>query len=333
MSRVSVFGAGAWGSTLAQVLCDAGNEVLLWGRKEDVINEINTKHTNSKYIGGNILPSEIRATTDLDEAFAFSKIYVLAIPSQQLRATLELWKPHFSDDCLIVSTLKGIEISTQLRMTEVLEEVIGKHRVALITGPNLADELILRQPAGAVAAATNQAISEEVRDLFRTPYYRVYTSVDLLGCELAGAIKNVIALAVGISIGMGYGENTQAMLITRGLNEVARLCAAHGADPLSAAGLAGMGDLVATCGSPLSRNRTFGELLGSTGSMESALGQWAKTVEGVASSGAIVEIAHRVGVEVPVIESVADIVNGSLTPEAALQRLMEITTKAENFIR
>jgi len=333
MSKVSVFGAGAWGSTLAQVLCDAGNEVLLWGRKEVVINEINTKHTNSKYIGGNILPSEIRATTDLDEAFAFSNIYVLAIPSQQLRATLELWKPHFSDDCLIVSTLKGIEISTQLRMTEVLEEVIGKHRVALITGPNLADELILRQPAGAVAAATNQVTSEEVRDLFRTPYYRVYTSVDLLGCELAGAIKNVIALAVGISIGMGYGENTQAMLITRGLNEVARLCAAHGADPLSAAGLAGMGDLVATCGSPLSRNRTFGELLGSTGSMESALGQWAKTVEGVSSSGAIVEIAHRVGVEVPVIESVADIVNGSLTPEAALQRLMEITTKAENFIR
>ncbi|CAB4336759.1 unannotated protein [freshwater metagenome] len=333
MSKVSVFGAGAWGSTLAQVLSDAGNEVLLWGRKEDVINEINTKHTNSKYIGENILPDEIRATTDIEEAFAFSKNYVLAIPSQQLRATLKLWKPHFSDDCLIVSTLKGIEISTQLRMTEVLEEVIGKHRVALITGPNLADELILRQPAGAVAAATNQATSEEVRALFRTPYYRVYTSVDLLGCELAGAIKNVIALAVGISIGMGFGENTQAMLITRGLNEVARLCAAHGADPLSAAGLAGMGDLVATCGSPLSRNRTFGELLGSTGSMESALGQWAKTVEGVASSGAIVEIAHRVGVEVPVIESVADIVNGSLTPAAALQRLMEITTQAENFIR
>ena len=333
MSKVSVFGAGAWGSTLAQVLCDAGNEVMLWGRKEDVVNEINTKHTNSKYIGQNILPSELRATTDLDEAFAFSKNYVLAIPSQQLRATLQLWKPHFTNDCLIISTLKGIEITSQMRMTEVMEDVIGKHRIALITGPNLADELILRQPAGAVAAATNQATSEEVRELFRTPYYRVYTSVDLLGCELAGAIKNVIALAVGISIGMGFGENTQAMLITRGLNEVARLCAAHGADPLSAAGLAGMGDLVATCGSPLSRNRTFGELLGSTRSMEVALGQWEKTVEGVSSAGAIVEIAHRVGIEVPVIESVADIVNGSLTPDAALQRLMEITTKAENFIR
>ena len=333
MSKVSVFGAGAWGSTLAQVLCDAGNEVLLWGRKEDVVNEINTKHTNSKYIGQNVLPSELRATTDLDEAFSFSKNYVLAIPSQQLRATLQLWKPHFTNDCLIISTLKGIEITSQMRMTEVMEDVIGKHRIALITGPNLADELILRQPAGAVAAATNQTTSEEVRELFRTPYYRVYTSVDLLGCELAGAIKNVIALAVGISIGMGFGENTQAMLITRGLNEVARLCAAHGADPLSAAGLAGMGDLVATCGSPLSRNRTFGELLGSTRSMEVALGQWEKTVEGVSSAGAIVEIAHRVGIEVPVIESVADIVNGSLTPDAALQRLMEITTKAENFIR
>jgi glycerol-3-phosphate dehydrogenase (NAD(P)+) len=154
-----------------------------------------------------------------------------------------------------------------------------------------------------------------------------------MGCELAGAIKSVIALSVGISIGMGFGENTQAMLITRGLNEVARLCAAHGAEPLTAAGLAGMGDLVASCGSPLSRNRTFGEVLGRTGSLEQTRTQVAKTVEGVATAGAVVEIAHRVGVEVPIIESVADIVNGSITPAAALQRLMEITTKAEDFIR
>lgn len=333
MSKVTVFGAGAWGSTMAQVLCDAGNEVLLWGRNGDVVAEINGSHTNAKYLAGQVLPSEITATSNLDEAFGFSDIYVLAIPSQQLRATLLQWKEKFSEGSLIISTLKGIEISTQLRMTEVMLEILGPHRIAIITGPNLADELILRQPAGAVAAATNMATSEQVRDLFRTPYYRVYTSVDLLGCELAGAIKNVIALAVGISIGLGFGENTQAMLITRGLNEVARLCAAHGADPLSAAGLAGMGDLVATCGSPLSRNRTFGELLGKTGTMEAAVAQGAKTVEGVASSSAIVEIAHRVGVEVPVIESVADIVNGSLTPAQALQRLMEITTKAENFIR
>ena len=333
MSRITVFGAGAWGSTLAQVLCDAGNEVLLWGRNAETIGEINDSHTNQRYLTGQVLPTNLRATTDLDEAFAFSQTYVLAIPSTQLRATLNEWKGRFSADCMIVSTLKGIEVSTMLRMTEIIEQVLGKHKVAILTGPNLADELILRQPAGAVAASTSQAVADEVRELFRTPYYRVYTSVDLLGCELAGAIKNVIALAVGISIGMGFGENTQAMLITRGLNEVARLCAAHGSDPLSAAGLAGMGDLVATCGSPLSRNRTFGELLGKTGSMEMAIAQGAKTVEGVASSGAIVEIAHRVGIEVPVIEAVADIVNGSLSPEQALTRLMEITTQAENFIR
>jgi glycerol-3-phosphate dehydrogenase (NAD(P)+) len=215
MSRISVFGAGAWGSTLAQVLCDAGNDVLLWGRNAETIGEINDSHTNQRYLAGQVLPTNLRATTDLDEAFAFSQTYVLAIPSTQLRATLNEWKPRFSADCTIVSTLKGIEVSTMLRMTEIIEEVLGKHKVALLTGPNLADELILRQPPGAVAASTSQEVAEHVRELFRTPYYRVYTSVDLLGCELAGAIKNVIALAVGISIGMGYGENTQAMLITR----------------------------------------------------------------------------------------------------------------------
>ena len=333
MNKVTVFGAGAWGSTMAQVLSDAGNEVLIWGRSEEVISEINSRHTNVKYLDSHQLPENISATTNLQQAFEFSQIYILAIPAQQLRATLLDWKPFFTHNCIIVSTLKGIEISTQMRMTEVIEDVLGPHKIAIITGPNLADELVLRQPAGAVAAAPTLELAESIRDLFRTPYYRVYTSVDVMGCELSGAIKSVIALAVGISIGMGYGENTQAMLITRGLNEVARLCAAHGSDPLSAAGLAGMGDLVASCGSPLSRNRTFGEVVGRTGSMARARELVAKTVEGVASSGAVVEIAHRVGVEVPVIESVAEIVSEQLTPEAALQKLMEITTKAENFIR
>ena len=333
MSKVTVFGAGAWGSTMAQVLSDAGNEVLLWGRSAEVISEINSSHTNRKYLQGHVLPDAIVATTELTEAFNFSDIYILAIPAQQLRSTLQDWKGHFGKDCTIVSTLKGIEISTQMRMTEVIADVLGSYRVAIITGPNLADELVLRQPAGAVVAAPTIELAEQIRDLFRTPYYRVYTSIDVMGCELAGAIKSVIALAVGISIGMGFGENTQAMLITRGLNEVARLCAAHGSDPLSAAGLAGMGDLVASCGSSLSRNRTFGEVLGRTGSMAKARAEVAKTVEGVASAGAVAEIAHRVGIEVPVIEAVGDIVSEQLTPEAAFQKLMEITTKAENFIR
>lgn len=334
MSRsVTVFGAGAWGSTMAQVLHDAGNDVLLWGRSEGVVAEINNLHTNQKYLAEHILPEGLRATSNLEEAFAHSEIYILAIPAQQLRPMLAEWKPLISHDAIVVSTLKGIEISTQMRMTEIIRQMWGISKVGVITGPNLADELVLRQPAGAVAAAPTLELAETIRTLFRTPYYRTYTSTDVMGCELAGAIKSVIALSVGISIGLGFGENTQAMLITRGLNEVARLCAAHGSDPLTAAGLAGMGDLVASCGSPLSRNRTFGEVLGRTGSMELTHQQVAKTVEGVASAGAVVEIAHRVGVEVPVIESVADIVNGTLTPEAALQRLMEITTKAENFIR
>ncbi|MEY5030632.1 MAG: hypothetical protein RLZZ334_579 [Actinomycetota bacterium] len=318
---------------MAQVLCDAGNHVLMWGRNQELVDEVNEKHTNSKYLDESVLPIGLRATTDLKEAFEYSSIYVLAVPAQTLRENLIAWKPLVQPNALFVSTLKGIEVSTMSRMTEIISEVMETENIAIITGPNLANELVLREPAGAVAAAHTLAIAEKVQQLFTTPYYRVYTSVDVLGCELAGAIKSVIALAVGISIGMGYGENTQAMLITRGLNEVARLCAAHNADPLSAAGLAGMGDLVASCGSPLSRNRTFGEVLGKSGSMDAARTQVAKTVEGVASSSAVLEIAHRVGIEVPVIEAVAEVVSGSLTPVQALDRLMEITTKAENFIR
>ena len=333
MSKVVVLGAGQWGTTMAQVLCDAGNHVLMWGRSQELVDEVNEKHTNSKYLDENILPVGLKATTDLSEAFEYSNIYVLAVPAQTLRENLTLWKPMVQPNALFVSTLKGIELSTMSRMTEIIAHVLDTQNIAIITGPNLAYELILRQPAGAVAAATTLGVAEKVQQLFTTPYYRVYTSVDILGCELAGAIKSVIALAVGISIGMGYGENTQAMLITRGLNEVARLCAAHNADPLSAAGLAGMGDLVASCGSALSRNRSFGEVLGKSGSMDVARAKVAKTVEGVASSSAVLELAHRVGIEVPVIEAVADVVSGTLTPEQALDRLMEITTKAENFIR
>jgi glycerol-3-phosphate dehydrogenase (NAD(P)+) len=333
VSKVVVLGAGQWGTTMAQVLCDAGNHVLMWGRSQELVDEVNEKHTNSKYLDESVLPLGLRATTSLSEAFEYSNIYVLAVPAQTLRENLNAWKSMAQPNALFISTLKGIEVSTMSRMTEIISEVMETENIAIITGPNLANELVLRQPAGAVAAAASMPIAEKVQQLFTTPYYRVYTSVDVLGCELAGAIKSVIALAVGISIGMGYGENTQAMLITRGLNEVARLCAAHNADPLSAAGLAGMGDLVASCGSALSRNRTFGEVLGKSGSMEVAKLQVAKTVEGVASSNAILEIAHRVGIEVPVIEAVADVVSGTLSPEQALDRLMEITTKAENFIR
>ena len=333
MSKVTVFGAGQWGSTMAQVLSDAGNHVLMWGRDQAVIDEINKSRTNSKYLDNSILPNGISATTNLTDAFEYSSIYVLAVPAQSLRENLKAWKNLAAPNSLFISTLKGIEVSTQLRMSQIIQDVMETDNVAIITGPNLANELILRQPAGAVVAAHTNIIAEKTVKLFATPYYRVYTSVDVLGCEFAGAIKSIIALAVGMSIGMGFGENTQAMVITRGLNEVARLSAAHGADPLSSAGLAGMGDLVASCGSPLSRNRTFGEVLGRSGSMATAREQVAKTVEGVASSSAVLQIAKNVGIEVPVIEAVADVCAGTLTPMQAFDRLMEITTRGENFIR
>lgn len=335
MNRITVLGAGSWGTTLAQVLTDAGNNVLLWGRRPALIDEINHGHRNTTYLPGIILPALLRATVDLDEALAHSQTVVLAIPAQSLRPQLEEWKDALGTDATIISTLKGIEVSTHMRMTEVIVDVLGIDlaRVAIITGPNLSSELALRQPAAAVAAATSDELAHRVQKLFTTPYYRVYTSLDVLGCEMAGAVKSIIALGVGIAVGLDLGENTQAMLITRGLNEVARLGAAHGADPLSAAGLAGMGDLVASCASPLSRNRTFGEALGRGGTMEYAKAHVATTVEGVASAGAVVELAHRVGVEVPVIEAVADVVSSLITPMQALNRLMEISTRSEDFIK
>lgn len=330
MNKVTVIGAGAWGTTLAQVLSDAGSDVLLWARNSEVVDEINTKHTNEQYLSG-ILPTNLKATVDIKEAFNHSLVYVLAIPTQQLRPMLKEWAPLINKGAVVVSTLKGIELTTDLRVSEVIAEEWGNVKFALITGPNLADELSMRQLAGAVVASSDLEVAKQIQTLFTTDYYRVYTSTDVMGCELAGAIKSVIALSVGMAIGMGFGENTQSMLITRGLHEISRMCAAHGSDPLTAASLAGMGDLVASCGSPLSRNRTFGEVLGQTQSMEITRQRVAKTVEGVSTSRAALELAHRVGVEVPIIEAVADVVAENISPRDAFKRIMEISTKAEGF--
>lgn len=331
MSRVSVLGSGAWGTTLSQVLADAGHEVLVWGRNAAVVKEINDDHTNHSFLPGAQLPSSIKATTDISEAFNFGEALVLAIPAQTLRENLLSWKSTFPLSKPIISTLKGIEADTHSRMTEIVVNELGAslENIGLITGPNLAAEMILRQPAGAVAASVNAEVSELIINLFTTPYFRVYPSSDLVGCELAGATKSVIALAVGMAVGLDLGENTQSMIITRGLSEVARFGQAYGADPLTNLGLAGMGDLVASCGSGLSRNRTFGEVLGRTGSIEQTRAQVAKTVEGVASAPAILELAHRVGVEVPIIEAVADVVSGNITPRQALDRLMTVPLEGE----
>ena len=331
MSKFTVLGSGAWGTTMAQVLCDAGQEVLIWGRNTDVISEINTKNSNTKYLPGVALPKAMRATNDIQEAFKFGEAVVLAIPAQSLRENMSAWVSTFPQDKPVISTLKGIEANSQLRMTEVVTEILGipPARIGLITGPNLAGELSLRQPAGAVAASSNTEISQMMVDAFTTPYFRVYPSEDLVGCELAGAAKSVIALAVGMAIGLELGENTQAMIITRGLSEVARFGDGYGANPLTFLGLAGMGDLVASCGSGLSRNRTFGEALGRSGTMAQARIEVSKTVEGVASAAAILELAHRVGIEVPIIEVVSEVVRDRISPSDAMARIMTVSMAAE----
>ena len=329
--KISVLGTGQWGSALAQILCDAGNDVLIWGRNTGVVDEINSRHTNTNSLLGIALPPNLKATADISVAVQHAQMLVLAIPAQSLRANLQQWSKFFNKDIPIVSSLKGIEVSTQLRMTEVIQEVIGipEEKLAIITGPNLAREVVLRQPAGAVAASVSQELADLVAKAFNNSYFRVYTSNDVIGCELAGAAKNVIALAVGMAIGMGFGENTQSLVITRGLNEVTRLGIARGAMPLTFVGLAGVGDLLATCGSPLSRNRSFGEALGRTGSMQSARADVSSTVEGVSTAKAVVDLAHLVGVEAPIMEAVYEVVSNNITPEQAIRSLMQIQTGAE----
>jgi len=329
--KSTVLGTGAWGTTLAQIIVDAGHDVLLWGRNSSVVDEINALHTNEKFLPGIKLPEQVHARTDLKVALEYSDVIIVAIPAQTLRENLNVWAPHLKPGMRLISTLKGIEADTHSRMTEIMASELGisLDDMGLLTGPNLAGELSLRQPAGAVAASTNPKIVDELIELFTNPYFRVYPSSDLVGCELAGATKSVIALAVGMAIGLGYGENTQSMIITRGLGEVARFGIGYGADPLTNLGLAGMGDLVASCGSSLSRNRTFGEALGRTGSMSEASILMPKTVEGVASARSIRELAHRVGVEVPIIEVVSDVVSGAMTPADAMEHLKTVSLRAE----
>jgi len=331
VTRVAVYGTGSWGTAFAVVLADAGCEVTLWGRRAEVAEAVNTTRTNPDYLPGVTLPDAVRATTDPAEAAAGAEFTVLAVPSQTLRDNLAQWTPLLPPDTVLVSLMKGIELGTAKRMSEVIEEVAGAgpDRIAVLSGPNLAREIADRQPAASVVACRDEAVARRLQAACHTPYFRPYTNTDVVGCELGGAVKNVIALAVGIADGMGLGDNAKASLITRGLAETTRLGLAMGADAHTFAGLAGLGDLVATCSSPLSRNHTFGTNLGKGMTLEETVAITRQTAEGVKSCESVLDLARRHGVEMPITETVVGIVHEGKPPLVALKELMSRSAKAE----
>ncbi|MEU9106520.1 NAD(P)H-dependent glycerol-3-phosphate dehydrogenase [Streptomyces xanthophaeus] len=329
--KATVFGTGSWGTAFAVVLADAGCEVTLWGRRQELVDAINTGRTNPDYFPDVELPAGIRATTDPAEAAAGADFTVLAVPSQTLRGNLAAWAPLLAPDTVLVSLMKGVELGTTKRMSEVIEEVakVPAERVAVVTGPNLAREIAARQPAASVVACVDEDVARRLQAACHTPYFRPYTSTDVIGCELGGAVKNVIGLAVGIADGMGLGDNTKGSLITRGLAEATRLGLAMGADPLTFSGLAGLGDLVATCSSPLSRNHTFGINLGRGMTLEETIAVTKQTAEGVKSCQSVADLARRHGVDMPITDTVVDIVHHGKPPLVALKELMARSAKAE----
>jgi glycerol-3-phosphate dehydrogenase (NAD(P)+) len=331
MTRVAVLGAGSWGSAFSMVLADAGNDVVLWGRRAELVETLAVKHQNPDYLPGIDLPETIEATTDSRRAVDGAGIVVLAVPSQVLRENLVAWAPDIPADAVLVSLIKGVELSTAKRMSEVIREVTRRpaERVAVVSGPNLAGEIARRQPAASVVACFDEDVAARIQAACHTPYFRPYTNTDVVGVELGGAVKNVIALAVGMAHGMGLGDNAKASLITRGLAETARLGAALGADSYTFSGLAGLGDLVATCLSPLSRNRTFGERLGMGKTLEEILAGTRQVAEGVKSCVSILDLARRNRVDMPIVEHVVGVVQEGVAPSDALRSLMSRSAKPE----
>ena len=331
MARFAVMGGGSWGTAFSLVLADAGNEVTLWARRDEVCDAINTKHENPDYFPGVELPGAVVATCDPEVALSGAEYVVLAMPSQVLRENLTGWKGLVPADAVVISLMKGVELGTLKRMSEVIAEVLDRDpgTIAVLSGPNLSKEIIAREPAASVVACSDVEIAERVRDAIHGPRFRPYSSTDVVGCELGGACKNVIGIAVGMAIGLGFGDNTTASVITRGLAETARLATRLGADPLTLMGLAGLGDLVATCSSPLSRNRAFGEKLGRGMGREEIVASTRQVAEGVKSCSSILELAERSGVDVPIVRAVHAAVTGEISAERTVELLLSRSVKPE----
>ena len=331
MTRVAMMGGGSWGTAFAVVLAEAGSQVTLWTRGEEMAADINQFHRNSRYHPDVDLPESIIATTDPQEALQSAEIVVLAVPAQSLRANLKDWAQWISDEAVFVSLIKGMELGTSMRMSEVIAQATGAdpQRIAVVSGPNLAKEIIARQPTATTVAASTQASAVAIQRACTTDYFRPYWTTDVIGTEIGGAVKNVIAVANGIAVGMGLGENSQSSLITRGLAEIGRLGVALGADPLTFLGLAGVGDLVATCQSPLSRNRTFGENLGRGLSVKETIAVTNQTCEAFKSCQPILELAQKLGVEMPITAEVVAVLHFDKPPRDLLSSFMARDTKSE----
>lgn len=331
MKRVAVMGAGSWGTVFSMILADAGCEVSLWARSSDLANEVNKKRVNSLYHPNLKLPEAVSATTNPDEALTDSELVILAVPAQTLRENLSAWSLSIPVSAVIGSLIKGVELGTAERMSEVIAEVakVQTDRVAVISGPNLAHEIAAREPAATTVACSDASSARRIQDACTTDYFRPYYTTDVVGVEIAGAVKNVIALANGMAVGLGYGENSQAAIMTRGLAEMTRLGVALGANPLTFAGLAGVGDLIATCQSPLSRNRTIGEHIGKGLSVEEAQRVTLTTSEGVKSCRSILELANKHNVEMPITEQVVNVIHHGSNADEVLKAFM---SRAEHGI-
>ena len=329
--RVAVMGAGSWGSVFSMILSDANCDVTLWARSSAVADDINSTHINHAYQPDLILPANVVATANPDEALTGADLVVLAMPAQTLRSNLTSWSNSIPSEAVIVSLMKGVELGTAERMTEVIAEVakVKAEQVAVVSGPNLAHEIAAKEPAATTVACSNEVFARRIQDACTTEYFRPYYTTDVVGVEIAGAVKNVIALANGMAVGLGYGENSQSALMTRGLAEMSRLGVALGANPLTFAGLAGVGDLIATCQSPLSRNRTIGVYLGEGKTIAQAQTLTKTTSEGVQSCQSILDLATRHGVEMPITQQVVNVIHHGTSAEKVLKAFMSRPTTAE----
>ncbi|MFB6609436.1 NAD(P)H-dependent glycerol-3-phosphate dehydrogenase [Agromyces sp. NPDC056379] len=315
--RVAVLGAGSWGTTFAKILADGGADVVLWARRPELAREIQEAKRNSDYLPGVNLPLGLRATSRLDLALAGAEQVYISVPSQSLRENLAVIAPHLHAQASVVSLMKGVEKSTGKRMSEVIAEVlrIDPAQIAVISGPNLALEIAKEQPTAAVVSSTSLETAQAVASVARNRYFRSFVNTDVIGTEFGGVLKNLIAVAIGIVDGVGYGENTKASIITRGLVEMTDFAVAYGAHPETLAGLAGLGDLIATSQSPLSRNNTAGRLLGQGYHLNDVVNQMQQTTEGLASVGPILELARAMGVDMPIVEQVRQVLAGTLDPK------------------